>query len=157
MRLNNEWPVHGWCPVVGEDANTSRGVLGGHRGGGGGKDGAFLGHVLSSLQTVMCPLQFSSTKWNELSDSLNQIPDLHIFNRRTEMKGVGVWRVQGQKSCIHAAFVQNFLIEYKNRWWIVWSSFCREFIGQDWLRSCGDKKMFLWNTRTLLRPAFVGF
>lgn len=30
------------------------------------------------------------------------------------MKGVGVWRVQGQISCNHAAFVQNFLIEYKN-------------------------------------------
>lgn len=30
------------------------------------------------------------------------------------MKGVGVWRVQGQM-CIRAAFVQNFLIDDKNR------------------------------------------
>lgn len=28
------------------------------------------------------------------------------------MKGVGVWRAQGQMLCLHA-FVQNFLIEYK--------------------------------------------
>lgn len=30
--------------------------------------------------------------------------------------------------------------------------FCREFIGQDWLKSCGDNKCF-YETQTLLRPA----
>lgn len=83
------------------------------------EDGAFLGRRLLSLQAVVCPLQFSST--NKMSW---QIPEIHTFKSSgdREMKGVGVWRVQGQMSCIHAAFVQNFLIEYKNRWWIVWSS-----------------------------------
>lgn len=109
---------------------------------GVGEDEAFLGHKFSSLQTVMCPLQFSST--NKMN-SLNQIPELHIFNSlgdRYRDEGSG-WMVQGRILCIDAFFVQNFLIEYKNWWWIVWnSSFHRQRIGQDWLRSCGDNERF---------------
>ena len=44
-----------------EDANTRRlaASLGSIQ--GPGKDGAFLGHIFSRLETVMCPLLFSST------------------------------------------------------------------------------------------------
>lgn len=58
--------MHGWYPLVSEDANTSREAAeysqpANVTGVGGEKDGVFLGHKFSSLQTVMCPLQFSST------------------------------------------------------------------------------------------------
>lgn len=82
---------------------------------GAGHDGAFLGHKFSSLQAVVYPLQFSSTK--ELEGRLFKIK----FQKFTHLlaveafqneEGVGVRRMQGQMLCIHA-FVQNFLIEYK--------------------------------------------
>lgn len=79
--------------------------------------GGWGGQVdLSGTQVIKFTDSFLALK-KEQTDCLNQIPELHIFNSRgiTEMKGVGLWRVQGQTSCIHAAFVHNFLIEYKNR------------------------------------------
>ncbi len=43
------------------------------------------GGKLWSLQTVMCPLQFSST--NEMNcQTLHQIPELHIFNSSGDMQ-----------------------------------------------------------------------
>lgn len=104
--------------MLGEDANTSwvgagEGILM-SQGEGAGLAGTFLGHKFSSLQTVICPLQFSSTKimsWPTL-----QIPDSSIAVETYRDEGGGCVEGAGTdivNSCL--LFVQNFLIEYKNR------------------------------------------
>lgn len=112
------------------------------------------GISFSCLQTVMCLLQFSSTNKMSLQTLSIKSKSVTYLIAAYRVEGAGACGGCGEDSCILMPLYRIFWLNIKQIMDCMKFLFCWEFIVQDWLRSCGDDK-FLWNTRTLLRLAFV--